>query len=147
MDEIEIQKIKKLVEEIGERARFVGQADENEIKRIEENLKVTLPESYKWFLKEYGYAQIPGFEIEGSGLAKMPSCLVTTLNWRKHGLPGYLVVIQDEGEWVYCLDTSRIENEECPIFDWDQRDGIGSDCYGNFLTYFKIRLRESLEDL
>ncbi|MFS0554756.1 SMI1/KNR4 family protein [Brevibacillus sp. 179-C9.3 HS] len=33
---------------------FVGALDESRINGIEERLKVKLPDSYKWFLKEYG---------------------------------------------------------------------------------------------
>ncbi|WP_412679155.1 SMI1/KNR4 family protein [Brevibacillus laterosporus] len=43
--------------------------------------------------------------------------------------------IENFGEGVYCLDTFRIENGECPVVDWDQGEGVGDQEYDDFLSF------------
>ena len=101
--------IAKYIEALGDKALFVGKADENHINFIEQELDVILPESYKSFLRDYGLAVLPGFEILGNGLFTVPACVESTEDWRKYGLPRSMVVIEDEGtDWIYCLETSKI---------------------------------------
>ena len=87
---------------------FTGEVDENRIKQAEKVLGVNFPESYKWFLRSYGTSA----SIYGIGLSETPAVVKYTLNYRKFGLPKSLVVIKDVGEWVYCLDTGRMKNNE-----------------------------------
>jgi antitoxin YobK len=137
--------ISYLISSLGSRAEFIGKSDENRINLIQQELAVILPESYKWFLKEFGLALIPGTIILGNGLASIPTCVESTHDWRKIGLPEYLVAIEDpEGDWVYCLDTSKMNEGECPVVDWDPKKGVGKLFYKSFLDFFKVRLQESL---
>lgn len=131
----------QLITKVNNDAFFVGKADESRIKEIECLLSTTLPESYKWFLSELGHGGITGIEILGNGLGKIPSCVRSTNFWRKYGLPAFLVVIEDEGEdWVYCLDTSRLSNNECPVVNWEQNVGIGNIYFATFYDFFGARL-------
>ncbi|WP_139488157.1 SMI1/KNR4 family protein [Brevibacillus dissolubilis] len=114
---------------------FVGNLDDEKISNIEKILHITLPESYKWFLKEYGTGGIIGVEILGGGLRDTPTCVRETVEWRGYGLPEAFVVIENFGAGVYCLDTSRMENGECPVVDWDQGEGVGSQEYDDFLSF------------
>ncbi len=142
---MDLELIYEYIEELGDDAYFVGRADQTKIETIEHELQVNLPESYKWFLKEFGVALFPGCEIEGNGLADVPSCVQTTIDWRGYGLPIQFVVIENVGEWVYCLDTSRLHNGECPVVDWDPLEGSLNKISDTFLTYFRTRLKESLD--
>ncbi|MFT3656184.1 Antitoxin YobK [Bacillus sp. B01(2024)] len=47
-------RVKKFFDENKEYSILTGGVTDKQIKEIEEDLKATLPESYKWFLKEYG---------------------------------------------------------------------------------------------
>ena len=125
--------ILKYIKALGNKALFVGRANENKIRSIEQELGVNLPESYKFFLRDYGLAVLPGFEILGNGLSTVPACVESTLDWRKYGLPQSMVVIEDEGtDWIYCIETSEIKFGECPIIDWEQNRGVGKERYENF---------------
>lgn len=126
-------------------AYFVGKADDVRIEDIERRLEVKLPESYKLFLKELGGGGVSGVEFIGNGLGEIPYCVKSTMGWRPYGLPASLVVVEDEGDdWIYCLDTSRLREGECPVVDWEQGEGIGKKYYETFLDFFKARIEESL---
>ncbi|MGG3805408.1 SMI1/KNR4 family protein [Metabacillus fastidiosus] len=114
---------------------FVGALKDSRISDIEKRLNLKLPASYKWFLQEYGTGGVLGIEIFGGGLSKDPTCVRETEEWRKYGLPMKFVVIQNYGAGVYCLDTSRLVNNECPVIDWEQDDEDGINEYENFYTF------------
>ncbi|MED4401582.1 SMI1/KNR4 family protein [Metabacillus fastidiosus] len=114
---------------------FIGTLEDSKISSIEKMLHVKLPESYKWFLREYGTGGIVGIEILGGGLREVPTCVRETEEWRKYGLPPDLVVIQNYGVGVYCLDTSRLVNNECPVIDWERDDEGAINEYENFYTF------------
>lgn len=137
-----------LLSRFGNDTYFVGKANNLLIELIEKLLSLKIPESYKWFLEMYGHGGVTGLEINGNGLANVPSCVSASLNWREFGLPEYLLVIEDSGsDFIFCLDTSRMVNGECPVVDWEQGLGVGKIYYETFLDYFKARLEESLEFL
>ncbi|PGW03287.1 hypothetical protein COD90_29470 [Bacillus cereus] len=114
---------------------FVGALDDNKINNIEKKLDVKLPDSYKWFLKEYGTGGVFGVEMFGGGLLDAPTCVRETEEWREYGLPMEFVVIQNYGAGVYCLDTSRLVDNECPVIDWEQDEEDGINEYKNFYTF------------
>lgn len=114
---------------------FVGALEDSRISDIEKRLNVKLPESYKWFLREYGTGGVFGIEIFGGGLREVSTCVRETEEWRKYGLPMEFVVIQNYGSGVYCLDTSRLANNECPIIDWEQDDEDGINEYEKLYTF------------
>ena len=114
---------------------FVGALEDSKISDIEKRLNVKLPESYKWFLREYGTGGVFGIEILGGGLREVPTCVRETEEWREYGLPMEFVVIQNYGSGVYCLDTSRLANNECPVIDWEQDDEERIYEYENFYTF------------
>lgn len=136
----------QLIEIHGEAIRFVGKADNLRVDFVERVLGVSLPESYKWFLTNFGLAILPGCLILGNGLDTIPACVRSTKDWREFGLPNNLVVIEDSGtDWVFCLDTSMMEHGECPVVDWEQNNTGTRVKYETFLKYFKERLQESLD--
>ncbi|MCG7316164.1 SMI1/KNR4 family protein [Brevibacillus laterosporus] len=83
----------------------------------------------------YGTGGVIGVEILGGGLRDIPTCVRETIYWRGYGLPEEFVVIENFGTGVYCLDTLKIENGECPVVDWDQGECVGSQEYDDFLSF------------
>jgi antitoxin YobK len=141
-----IDEIEKSINMLEGRIQFIGGINQQKIDYIEDSLGVQLSTSYKWFLSKYGVALLPGFTILGAGLSETPICIRETIDWRQFGLPPQMVVIENEGtDWIYCLDTSRLFNGECPVIDWEQGKGIGKEYFDNFLTFFEARLKESLQ--
>ncbi|QHE52768.1 SMI1/KNR4 family protein [Pontibacillus sp. HMF3514] len=99
---------------------------EVKVKEIEDKLNVTLPESYKWLLKEYGSVSFDGMDIDGVGLNDVHISLANTEDWQDYGIPGgYVVIFEPGADWVYCLDTENHKQGECPIVAWYQGQEIG----------------------
>jgi len=141
------QDIEELIVSQEDNCFFTGGVSEEFIHEIEKKLTVQLPESYKWFLSQYGYGGINGVLIEGVGLDKSLQVVKTTLNLRRYGLPESLVVIENIDEYVYCLDTAQMNKNECPILDWDQGSGIGENQYSNLYDYLYDRFNDAIENL
>ncbi|MCY8515829.1 SMI1/KNR4 family protein, partial [Bacillus atrophaeus] len=97
--------IQKFLEENKEFSIITGGVSEKEIHEIEEELEVSLPESYKWFLKEYGSGgaygtMILGYDSEGAEVVEQTKEYRTFYDL----IPG-LIVIEYIDEFSYCLDT------------------------------------------
>ena len=130
---LEIEKIieQYVNEEDGELSNyFVGGASDNKISMAEEKLGVNFPNSYKLFLKKYGTGGIDGIMFWGIEENKdtIDKCTVVAITeeYRKKGLPNKLVVFEENGDSVTCLDTENMnENNECPIVTWSIYDEDG----------------------
>ena len=97
---------------------FTGDMDEKYIKYIEDTLNLILPESYKWFLKEFGACKINNIKIFGYDKNKILSVVEQTKKYRKNFLSKDYVVIgifDDTKENIYCLDIKKMKNNECPV--------------------------------
>lgn len=100
-------------------------ASPEEVQEAERELSVVLPDSYRAFLGEFGWGAFAHWELYGLG-ADVPSHLHLvriTLEERRefHPLtPPHLVpVLNNGGGDLYCLDTSRLVDGECPVVFWD----------------------------
>lgn len=125
---------------------ITGGVDDNRIVEVEKELNVTLPESYKWFLREYGHGGIAGIDIIGIGPKSVePPVVQLTKDYRKIGMPNSLVAIYNADEWVYCLETNKMVNGECPVIDWDFR-GESFRHYDNFYLFLIDKLESALDD-
>ncbi len=117
-------------------------ASEEKIRQVEEYLGVRLPDSYRWFLASYGSGGMETFDffgIEDSGEdAASHTVVYATEAYRKKGMDHALVVIQDLGDYVRCIDTGRRDgNNESPIVNWSCHDNGGIvDESDSFLHYF-----------
>lgn len=140
------QDIEELIMSQEEDFFFTGGVTVKLIKEIEKELNTQLPKSYKWFLSHYGYGGINGVFIQGVGLDNSLQVVNSTRNLREYGLPRNLVVIESMDEYVYCLDTSQMTNNECPIIDWDQSVGIGEVQYDNLYSYLFDRFNDAIEN-
>ncbi|WP_404978179.1 SMI1/KNR4 family protein [Bacillus paralicheniformis] len=125
---------------------FSGGISIEKINEIQKSLNVKLPESYKWFLKNFGSGGIFGVEILGYDL-EGAYVVEQTEDYRKcYNLPGGIVVIEYVDEFSYCLDTNKMEDGECPVIVWANNAGYGDVVANNFLEFFMEDLKESKEN-
>ncbi|BBW98608.1 SMI1/KNR4 family protein [Geobacillus icigianus] len=135
-----------LINENMEPDDFTGGVAESEIKRIQNELGVMLPKSYQWFLMNYGSGGMFGIDILGIGKSNLASVVIETKRYRELGLDRHLVVIENCGEYVYCLDTRKMENNECPVIAWDRQQGIDEMFEANnFFEFLWERLADAKE--
>ena len=133
-----------LIKSLEQDIKLVGKADEGTIANIEGVLGVSLPDSFKWFLKEYGLLMLPAYIIYGSGNNADPACLKLTLGIRESGLPAPYVVIENDGDGrIICLDTSRMADGECPIVSWGTKDGTVKILYPDFYKLLESKLADT----
>ncbi|USK79396.1 SMI1/KNR4 family protein [Peribacillus frigoritolerans] len=127
-------------------AYFTGGVSDEKVQETEIKLQVPLPDSYKWFLRNYGYGGIFGVEIIGYGLAG-PAVVDATKDYQKYyKLIDGIVVIENVDEFAYCLDTNKMQNGECPVILWDNQEGYGFTAADNFLDYLIESLEEAKEN-
>ncbi len=63
--------------------------------------------------------------------------VIETESYRDLGMGENLIVIEDIDEYAYCLDTSNMVNNECPVIAWNKQGGL--DDYNtaeNFYEFF-----------
>ncbi|SMO63794.1 SMI1/KNR4 family protein [Melghirimyces algeriensis] len=144
---MEKEKILMIIREYGDSHDFTGSVDETRIEQIENMLEVTLPEDYKWFVRNFGHGGIAGIEILGVAKSEIPTCVRYTQKYREYGLPHSFVVIENCNEWIYCLDTSKMNNGECPVIDWDRLGNVGIQQYKNFYKFLLDELTEAANNL
>ncbi|MED3987369.1 SMI1/KNR4 family protein [Peribacillus simplex] len=138
--------IQEFIEQYGKDDDFTGGVSEDKVKETENKLQVPLPESYKWFLKNYGSGGSFGIDIIGYDFVG-PSVVTATNDHQKYyGLIGGIVVIEDIDEFAYCLDTNKMKNGECPVIMWDNQEGYGRKLADNFVDYFIDRLELAKEE-
>lgn len=138
-------------EELNLEDEFTGGCTDNQIELVENSLKVKLSDSYKWFLKEYGSGGIAGISLLGieshkEDIDTYSVVYGTKLYREKYSMDDSLVILQNHGDYVACLDTSKIENNECIVVTWSQYDnGDNLKKADNFYNYFLDELQYMLE--
>ncbi|SIS97414.1 SMI1-KNR4 cell-wall [Zobellia uliginosa] len=144
------------IEQSGEELFWQGGADNDQIKILEEKLKVKLPISFKNFLNEYGGGgviddEISGIESNNAELKTGGTILRDTLECRENfDLPNHLVVVfYKYQELAWCIDCSSRNNEnECPIVSYDLfRRKVTNVIADNFELFFKqyLELRAGID--
>lgn len=106
---------------------FLGGVNEREIEETEKALNVILPNSYKFFLKKYGSGGIEGMTFWGIEANKKQveeyTVVAITEEYRKNGLPHNLIVVEENGDYVTCLETDKMnKDKECPVVTWSCYD-------------------------
>jgi len=133
-----------LIKSLEKDVKLVGKADEDTITRIESGLGVSLPDSFKWFLREYGFLMLPAYIIYGSGNNADPACQKLTLALRASGLPAPFVVIENDNDGrIICLDTSRLKDGECPVVGWETQGGKVKDLFPGFYQLLESKLADT----
>lgn len=124
-----------------------GEID-NKILEVEKILNLVLPDSYKWFLRNYGSGGMEDYDYFGIECDRddvsMYTVVYMTEMYRKKGLDNYLVVIEYNGDYVTCIDTSQKDNNgESPIVTWSWLDnGKIIEKSDNFADYLKEKLKD-----
>lgn len=125
---------------------FTGGVDEKQVDFVQETLEINLPVSYKWFLNNYGSGGLFGVDILGVAKSNIASVVIETKNYRNLGMGEHLVVIEDIDEYAYCLDTSNMQNNECPVIAWNKQGGLDNyNTEENFYEFLSQRLLEAKE--
>lgn len=87
-------KVKEFIADNAKEKDFTGGIGEDKILKIEQDLQVTLPDSYKWFLRNYGSGGVYGIDLLGYDFGGA-SVVETTREYHEYrGLPSGLVVIE-----------------------------------------------------
>lgn len=128
-------------------ARFVGGVNDTIIADFESKMGVTFPKSYVNFLKEFGEGGISGTYIFGIDDLDYSSVLKKTKKYREsEGLPEHYIVVERRGtaedEWLICLDTSRMKDEECPAIKYVIGTGEVTEYAKDFDEVFDKRVKE-----
>ncbi|MES1041794.1 SMI1/KNR4 family protein [Peribacillus simplex] len=139
--------LQEFIKKYGKDDDFTGGVSEDKVKETENKLQVPLPESYKWFLKNYGSGGSFGIDIIGYDLVG-PTVVTATKDHQKYyGLIDGIIVIEDIDEFAYCLDINKMKDGECPVvIMWDNQEGYGRTLADNFLDYLIERLELAKED-
>lgn len=122
---------------------FTGGVDDSQINFVQEELGVEFPESYKWFLTTYGSGGLFGVDILGVAKSNIATVVIDTMRYWDLGLEKDLVVIENAGEYVYCLNTSKMEKNECPVIAWNRQDGL--DDYNTALNFYEFLSQRLLD--
>lgn len=135
-------KIIDMIKQYGEEDDFYGEIKEEAINFVEQSLSLTFPESYKWFICNYGSGGICGVEILGIEKKDNSSVMHGTERYRMLGLETGCVVIEDLGEFIMCIDT----NERDKIIRWDRVNKNKEYRYDNFYEYLIDTFQEAIDN-
>jgi len=138
----------KALESTGYELFWFGSTTDDQIELLEKALASRLPDSFKRFLKSYGGGGVVGAEIsgiEGNNAANDSGGTVlgdTKDSRQRYKLPPHLVVIYyHDDEVCWCLDTSRMSNNECPVVSYNIfKKEVDKEIESDFSTFFKKHL-------
>lgn len=108
-------------------ANVAGGCDEELIVRAEAQLDLSLPPSYREFLRQLGECDIAGVEFHGVWVrdddpdALFGAVRMTLEARRTSAMPNALVVFMSDGMGgLYVLDTASLDDEgEAPVLVWE----------------------------
>lgn len=133
--------IKNLIAQYEDRGSFTHKAPTKEmLETIKNKLGFNVPDQYLEYLNNYSHGGI-GFEILGIGFDDSISFLEDTVEYRKEGLPVNLLVVENCGEWLYCIDVNTGE-----VVSWsaDEKPEVE---FATFDDYILDRLNDAIENL
>lgn len=142
----EIKKIIAESESIVEFADFGNGISEEWIKKAEERLGFELPNSYKWWLKNYGGGEIYGEEIYSIYEQDFDTVVggdivyMYELNRKNKNYPDNAVAICEANDDVFYFDLSVKEDKnEYPIYSLNDNKRYADD----FIEFLKKRIVEN----
>jgi antitoxin YobK len=139
--------IKKIIGEAGSVVEFADYGDgisEEWIIKAEERLGFTIPNSYKWWLRNYGGGEIYGEEIYSIYEQDFDTVVggdivyMYELNKRNNNYSDEKVVICETDDTVFYFDLSNRKDDEMPIYSLNDNN-IYAD---NFIEFLKKRITE-----
>lgn len=67
--------------------------------------------------------------------------LDNTMDQKEYDIPdGYVVFFEPGADWIYCLDTTQLDNGECPVVAWYQGQEKGEKEADNLFEFIKQQL-------
>ncbi|MDO8156494.1 SMI1/KNR4 family protein [Bacillus toyonensis] len=129
---------------------FMGVVNEDTIQQAAQMLNLTFPNSYLWFLKQYGSGGLDGMDINGCETTAADSSVVyhTKLYRETYNLPEQYIVLNDIDGTVTCLDTKQMKDGECPVVFCSRfSKELYAITYENFGDYLLDSLQESVDNL
>lgn len=149
MLEERVEKVNKLIEDLGEDVNFSEYGDgvkEESIEKVENTLGFKLPETYKWFLKNYYGGEIYGEEvyyIDEEGTTNYGLDLLGHYNYNiREGLnKEYELVVSETDEVAFYYDIRDYERGyvELPIYSKYAKEGKYAD---DFIHFLERRIQE-----
>ncbi|MDC2867302.1 SMI1/KNR4 family protein [Bacillus sp. BP-3] len=143
------EEISKIIDMYQKEGDFLGGVSDRDIHNAEQELNVTFPKSYHWFLKTYGSGGLVGMEIYGCEATPEESSVVyhNNIYREKYSLPSKYIMLNDVDGTVTCLDIGQMNKDECPIILWSR---FTKECYNityeNFYSYLLECLQESVDN-
>jgi len=137
-------KLVMMIESYQEEKDFFGQVSENDILAAEKSLDLRFPGEYREFIREYGSGGICGVDIEGIQGDKGASVVGATERYRRLGLNQAVVVLQDMGESVMCMDTS---DDDEKVYSWDRVRKQLQPRYPSFNEYLIDYFQEGIDNM
>jgi hypothetical protein len=135
------KEVEELIKKYDKGDDFIGGVSEDKIEVAEKELEIKFLEEYKWFLREYGHGGVLGIDTIGI-IEKTNSFPVVrhTKEYRKHKLGHDYIVIEDHGEFYYCINLSngKVESWDYIGFKYVYAD--------SFLDYLYIHINNKVED-
>lgn len=119
-----IEQIKERLSSFDDRDLGNG-ASEDLINEAEQAIHARLPNSYKDFLRCYGWGGVQSIELFGLGDdVPIHLDLINIIRSERLSfsplLPSNYIPIYNDGFGnLYCLDISAMDNGECPVVFWD----------------------------
>lgn len=147
---IKYDDIIKLIEEESDCIDFAPYGDgisEEWIEKAEKYLNMKLPNSYKWWLRNYSGGEIAGeeifsiYEIDFSMAVGGDIVYMSIIN-EKNGLCGkekLYISNPGKGESFYFI-TNKGESGEYPIYVYDQENDIEEEYASDFVGFLKKRI-------
>lgn len=147
----ELEQAFQLIDQNKASADFEGPKSEELVRSAEAALGLTLPPTYREFVRRLGCGDISGEEFYGIikddfEKSSVPNGIWLTLNERKvANLPESIIIVADNGVggW-YAIDTSKKNTDgDSPVVDWwpnNQPSQVVAEDFGVFLLQ---RLRQA----
>lgn len=97
----------------------VGKPSIEKIAEYENKIGLNFPETYRWFLREYGAGGIGSVDILGIDPDDYSDVLSYTKDKRQNGLEHKYIPIFDCDEFIYCIDTEDKQTDGSTVIRWD----------------------------
>lgn len=139
MENLKLKKAFELIEKYRKPNDYIsGSKSDEQIKHMEKILNVTLPPSYKEFIKRYGSGGIGSKDFFGIDKnVEESESVTTTLDKRNYELPLKYVIITNDEDGSYCAIDCSKKNKygESPVIRWASffKEEKIADDFGEFI--------------
>jgi cell wall assembly regulator SMI1 len=123
-----IEEVRELIKAFGDKECGHGVTSQ-EIADTENELGGFFPQSYKRFLRQFGWARFRHEELYGLGsgvpayLELVRNTVAERFEMQPSLRPSLIPIMNDGAGNHFCLDTSRTSDCECPVVFWDHEQG------------------------